>query len=90
MAERRDRRATLFFGELQLRRSAIFVIVNLDVVPLAGHQIRHGEAVPGAPVIRPVVNNLLAVDPHPHAIIGEHGKAVIAIAVGLNLPGGPD
>ena len=90
MAEGRDRRATLFVSELQLRRPAILVIVDLDVVPLTRHQVGHGEAVPGAPVISPVVNKLLAVDPHPHAIIGEHGKAVVAIAVGLDLSRCPD
>ncbi len=90
MAEGRNRCAVRLVSKSQHCRSATLVILDLDVIPLTSHQTGHSEAVPGTSMFRPVINYLLTVDPHPHAIIGEHGKAIVPIALGLDLTRCPD
>src|SRR5688572_33082176 len=64
-------------GPQQLRGGAarIFKIIHLDSVALPADQ-RHRPAVLRGGVVRPIVDELLAVDPQAHAFIGDGIKRV--------------
>jgi hypothetical protein len=73
-------------GQRGDRAAAVFVELELEVVLLAGDE-REPAAVFGGPVVRPIVDELLPVDPQAHAVVAGREEGIRLAEQRLDLTG---